>query len=274
MTTFPARRAPGFPGFPVFAAILAASALLALAGCGTTAPTPPPPPPAETPASAPRAAISLRVGSLDLSSWRGRIERRQVDELAGLISALKLDVVAIQGITRYPGVSSRLDLVDALGAATGMRTSFGETIAVSGRQSGNAVLSSYPIASSDSKNYQGVSGTGFEGALQAIVDAGTRTIVFVSTRLPEPLAGKDLRICTGTLFGIAREYPDDPVVVLGNLPPPPAGDTWNTAGADPAGVEMSWFTPRGITMRGADGARCALGDVRVADVDIFPRGRP
>jgi len=246
-----------------------------LEGCGTSSTTPGAPAPPDSPsATVPKPAMSLRVGSLDVGSFRGRIDQPLVTELAGLISKMKLDVIAIQGLTRYPGISTRTDLIDALAAATGMRTSFGETIAVSGRQSGNAVLSSYPITSSDSRNYDGISGTGFEGALQTIVDAGTRTIVIISTRLPRPLSGRDLRICAGTLDGIAAEYPKEPLIVLGNLPGTPAVDTWKTAARDGTGKVFSWFTPRGISVSKGEGGHCRLGDVRVVDMDIFPRGRP
>jgi len=254
---------------------LVSVALSLLAGCGTTAPTAGTPAPPDTATPVFRPATSFRIASLDVGSFRGRIEQKQVDELASLISKHRVEVIAIQGLTRYPGVSTRTDLVDALGATTGMRTSFGETIAVSGRQSGNALLSAYPVASSDSRPYDGVSGTGFEGALQTIVDAGTRTVLIVSTRLPDPLSEKDLRICAGTLTGIADEYPDDPLIVLGNLPHPPAGDVWKTTAGEAAGRAFTWFTPRGMAVRdgGAD-LRCALGTVHISEVDVYPRGRP
>ena len=218
--------------------------------------------------------MSLRVASLDVSSFRGRIGQEHVDELAGLIRTMNIDVLAVQGLTRYPGVSTRTDLIDALGARTGMRAAFGETIAVSGRQSGNAVLSAYPVESSGSRNFEGVPGSGFEGALEAIVDAGTRPVVIVSTRLPEPLTPEDERICAGTLSSIAAGYPGDPLIVLGNLPPPRPGDGWNTAGAERTGALLLWYTPRGISVRAGRGARCELGSLVVGDVDIYPRGRP
>ncbi len=248
--------------------------LALLAGCGTTAPTVETPVTTDT-VAAPRPAMTLSIGVLDVSTFRGRIEKKQVDELAALISKHRVDVVALQGLTRYPGVSTRIDLLDALGTATGMRTSFGETIAVSGRQTGNAVLSAYPIVSSDSRPYDGISGTGFEGALRTLVDAGTRTVLIVSTRLPDPLSEKDLRICTGTISGISAEYPDDPVIVLGNLPPPPAGDAWESTGGQKAGRAFSWFMARGMAIGDAGAvARCALGNLRLSQVDIYPRGRP
>ncbi len=263
----------GLPG--TLALLVVAAGLLSLmSGCGTTAPTPETPATTDTVAAA-RPAMTLSIGAIDVSTYRGRVEKKQVEELAALISKHRVEVVALQGLTRYPGVSTRTDLLDALGAATGMRTSFGETIAVSGRQTGNAVLSAYPIVSSDSRPYDGITGTGFEGALRAIVDAGTRPVVVVSTRLPNPLSGEDLRICTGTIDGISAEHPDDPVIVLGNLPPPPAGTAWETTGENTAGRAFAWFKARGMAVRDAGAvARCELGNLRLSQVDLYPRGRP
>lgn len=248
-------------------------ALLTLGGCGSSAPAPAPPPAAADSAAVkvPKAAMTLRVASLDVSGFRGRIEMKEVGELAGLVSSMKIDVIALQGITRYPGVATRTDLVDALASATGMRSSFGENLSVSGRQTGNAVLSAYPIESSDNRPFRGISGSGFEGALEAIIDAGTRTVVVVSTRLPDAPGAKDLGICTATLNGIAADHPNDPLIVLGNLPAPPGGGTWEGIEASPGN---SWFTRSGISPRADRGGRCALGTLRVAEVDVFPHGKP
>ncbi len=279
--TFPAVRMPGVPALlrltlpTALRKLLLLAAVLWLWGCGSTAPTTPAAAGAETAPAAPaKPAMTMRVASLDVSAYRGRVEQKQVDELAGLLKSMKIDLIALQGITRYPGVATRTDLVDALGAATGMRASFGETIAVSGRQSGNAVLSTYPIQSSDNRSYPDLSGNGFEGALQAIVDAGARQVVILSTRLPDPLSRRDLGICTGTLNGIAAEYPKDPLIVMGNLPAAPGDGLWMDTGSPADGQSFSWFAPRGLSARSGRGARCALGELRVADVEIFPYGRP
>lgn len=247
--------------------------LFILAGCASTAPpaSAPPPEPAPSPApAAPAPATTLRVAGLDVSGFRGRIETKHVEELAALIAGRRIEVLALQGITRYPTVATRVDLVEALAKAAGMRPAFGETINLSGRQSGNAVLSAYPIASSDAQSYDGISGSGFEGALRAIVDAGTRPLVVISTLLPRPLTPADARVVSARISRLAAEAANDPVLVLGNLPAPPDGGGWESAGPSDDGGRC-WFLPRGIVVTPAGGAACSLGRLLIADVGVLPQ---
>ena len=254
------------------AAFVAAAAILQGCGGSGRAPAPAPAPAVETAApSAPTPAIRLRVASLDVSGFGGRIERKHVEELSRLIGSKKIEVLALQGVTRYPSVKTRTDLVGELASAAGMRQAFGETINLSGRQSGNALLSSYPIASNDALSYEGISGSNFEGALRVVVDAGARPIVVVSTRLPEPLTAGDERICAGVISRLESERGEDPLVVLGNLPPAPDG--WKEF--SPAGKEAGslWYTPGPVSAAGGSTGRCALGTLLIADMDIFPQGK-
>ncbi len=259
---------------PVAACLLWPVAVI-LSGCGSSQPaeSPLPSPTATEPAPAPVPAMKLRVASLDISGFRGRMEKKQVDELARLIGERKIELLAVQGITRYPTVKTRTDLIEELSSVTGMRQAFGETINLSGRQSGNALFSAYPIASSDSRSYEGVSGSNFEGALRAIVDAGTRAVVVVCTLFPDPLSTIDARVCNDALSAMASERGTDPLVVLGNLPGPPGGGTWKEIQAGDPGAGRLWYTPGGITVSGGTTARCELGTLLIADVDIFPQAR-
>ncbi len=270
------------PLTPAFCALLVIVVPAILAGCGASkdAGNPVPPPAGEaTPVAAPVAAMTVRIASLDLSGFRGRIERSHVDELAGLIASNNIDVLAVQGITRYPTVATRTDLVAELASATGMFHAFGETINVSGRQSGNAVFSSYPVSSSDARSYDGVSGNTFEGALRAVIDAGTRPLVVVSTRLPDPLVGNDARACSDLLSAMAAEAGRDPFVVLGNLPRPPGGSAWEevrgsgeTAGGTPGARPGSlWYSHGPLSIGAASGLKCGLGTLLVTEAGIFPQ---
>jgi endonuclease/exonuclease/phosphatase family metal-dependent hydrolase len=214
--------------------------------------------------------MRLRVGSLDVSRFSGRVEQAQIDELASIVADRQIEVLAVQGITRYPTVKTRIDLVEGLAAAAGMKQVFGETINVSGRQSGNAVFSAYPVASSDSKGFEGVSGLNFEGALRVIVDAGTRPVVVVSTLLPDPLSAKDSKLCLDVIAGMTSERGKDPLLVLGNLPAPPAGE-WSEVAAGGTGGRL-WYTPGPVEAGAGSAAPCAFGTILIADIDIYPQG--
>jgi endonuclease/exonuclease/phosphatase family metal-dependent hydrolase len=257
-------------------AAVAVAAAIFISGCGTSQPaapsTPPPPAPAEpAPAAKPAPAMKLRVASLDVSRFNGRIEQAQIDELASIIADRKIEVLAVQGITRYPSVKTRIDLVDGLASAAGMKQVFGETINLSGRQSGNAVFSAYPVASSDSKGFEGVSGLNFEGALRVIVDAGTRPVIVVSTLLPDPLSAKDSKLCLDAISAMTTERGADPLLVLGNLPAPPADGTWREVSAGERGGRL-WFTPGPIEAGAGSNAPCAFGKILITDIDIYPQG--
>lgn len=273
--TLSRRRPAHVSAVPFITAALMVIAVM-LGGCaGSQQASAPPPAPAGEPAAPPppAAAMKLRIANLDVSGFRGRIGMKQVEELSRLLGANKIDLLAVQGITRYPSVKTRTDLVEELASATGMRQAFGETINLSGRQSGNALFSAYPITSNDALPFEGVSGSNFEGALRVIVDAGTRPIEVLSTRLPDPLSGSDERICTGVIAGAASDRGKDPLVVLGNLPPPPAGETWREVAAGGRSAGAIWYTPGPISVSGGTTARCELGILLIADVDIFPQDR-
>src|SRR4051812_25415104 len=104
--------------------------------------TPPPAPAGST--AAPKPAVPdmmVRMASLDLTKPPFKIEQSHIDQLAALLHKEGIDIFTIQGVSRYPGVTTRVDIVDALGRASGMRTLFEENINISGRQTGNAVFS-------------------------------------------------------------------------------------------------------------------------------------
>ena len=254
------------------AAVVIAAVLL-VGGCAPSKPavdSPEPAPAPPPPAASPLPSVRLRVASLDVSKFSGRIEQAPVDELAKIVADRKIDVLALQGVTRYPTVKTRLDLIDALAAAADMRQAFGETISLSGRQSGNAVLSAYPVASSDAKAFEGVSGLNFEGAVRVIVDAGARPLVVVSTLLPAPLSGNDRAICMKTIEGMTAERGTDPLLVMGNLPAAP-GDGWKDVGDSGTGGRL-WYTPGPVEAGAGSSVASPFGTILIADIDIYPQG--
>jgi len=102
-----------------------------------------------------RPRSTTRVGSLDISSISGRLEKKRVDDLARLLIKERVEILAVQGITRYPGVRTRLDFADELALKADMQHAFGEVMNLSGRQTGNAVFSIYPILSSKNQPIEG-----------------------------------------------------------------------------------------------------------------------
>jgi len=159
---------------------------------------------------------TIRVGSLDISSVTGRLERKAIDSLAGMLKKEGVEVVAVQGITRYPGVRTRVDFVDELARRAEMRQAFGEVMNYSGRQTGNAVLSIYPILSSQNQPIDVPASSEFAAALHAVIDGGIVEISVVSVKLPRKGSAAEQSRRVKTIA--AAEVQDAPVILAGNLP--------------------------------------------------------
>ncbi len=164
----------------------------------------------------PKLALTLRVGSVDLSNYGKRIEKKDIERFSATLKREQIEILAVQGITRYPNVKTRVDFVSELAAQMDMRHVFGESIDISGRQQGNAVFSVYPICSNQKKEYD-VASAFTESALQVSIDAGVRDFVLVSTRLPVSAIDEELAKCIRTITGL-QPTPASPFVVTGNLP--------------------------------------------------------
>jgi hypothetical protein len=164
----------------------------------------------------PKLATTVRIASLDLFNLKRRIEKNDIERFAEVIKKEQIEVLAMQGISRYPNVQTRIDFVEEFPVRADMRRVFGETIDMSGQQRVNAVFSIYPIQWSNKKEFD-VPSAFYESALQVSIDAGVRDVVIVSTRLPEKTTAKDLVSCAQTIAELQTKL-DKPFIVTGNLP--------------------------------------------------------
>ena len=239
----------------------------------------------ETPTSAPSVKkpavpeIAIRFASLDLSKHSKRIEKTDIQQLSEMLKRERIDVLALQGISRYPGVTSRTDIVDELSSDAEMRNVFGETINLSGRQNGNAIFSTYPIRSSENTHYDGIRWNNFESALQAVVDCGARDVVFVSTLLPEKASTEDLTTCVSRLSEFPVYYSNHPVIIAGNLPKSDIVRTVAQFDATRAGKDDDaprvWFSNDGsLKATGQTVAHTQFGPLMIVEFGIFKKAQP
>jgi endonuclease/exonuclease/phosphatase family metal-dependent hydrolase len=136
-----------------------------LAGCST-------PPPKIEPAAAPnKPEMTIQIASINLANLNKRIERTNIHNLARILKNEQVDIFAVQGISRYPGVSTRVDFVNELTSTAEWNNIFGEMTNISGKQTGNAIFSVYPILSHQNVSWEKVRATSFDAALQATIDA-------------------------------------------------------------------------------------------------------
>ncbi len=196
---------------------IAGSALIAvltflLAGCGGSATV------EKTTSAAPVLSSSLRLATLNFAGFKRRLEKKDVAALAKVLKREQIDVVAVHGITRYPDVATRVDFVRELSAQTDMRNVFGEMVNNSGRQTGNAIFSSYPILSHHNQSFDAVKSAVYEAALAATVDEGSGSVVVVSAEFPDRSTKDDDARCAKIIAGLNPDAGRSAMVVTGNLP--------------------------------------------------------
>ncbi len=162
--------------------------------------------------------FTVTIATFDLSLLARKLEQKDINQLTKIIQKNRIDILTVYGISRYPELKTRLDFVDEASASTGMRPAFGENITLSGRQTGNAVFTVYPIRTQWNTRYDGIQSNNFESAFQTVIDCGVRDIVVVSTRIPDRVSAEDQTTCVKLLGSFKNYYPDNPIVVTGNLP--------------------------------------------------------
>ena len=263
------------------ALIMLAAALLMIAGCAkpeATVKTEQPPPPPAAPKKPAGPAITITVASINLGSVARRIEQGDIDDLCQTVLREKADILAVQGITRYPGVATRIDVYQEIAAVTGMRSVFGETMTLSGRQGGNALYSTYPISSHENTPYAGIASTNFESALLGLVDAGAREIAVVSTLLPEKASAGELIACQSALAALRDSYRGTPIIITGNLPKPStdAGDRapFTLEQAAEFTSVRSWYTSEGLRAVSSRSVRSALGQILITQYGVYRKAGP
>jgi hypothetical protein len=161
---------------------------------------------------------TIRIASINLANYNKRIGRNDITELVKILKSEQIEVLAVQGISRYPGVSTRIDLVNELSARTDWRSVFGEMLNISGKQTGNAIFSVYPIISHENFSWDKVKSSSFEAALQATVDAGTRPITIVSTEMPARATASEQAQCLKLITTMNSDVSNRVTVVAGNMP--------------------------------------------------------
>ena len=233
------------------------------------------PPPLPVVKKPPVAGFDITIGSLNISRLSKRIEQTDVRDLADLLSKEKIDILTIEGLSRYPDIASRVDIVDELAREAEMHHAFGETINISGRQGGNAILSLYPIRSNENTHYEGIRSNGFEAALLATIDCGVADVVVVVTLLPEKTSPEDLTVYTSKLNVIPESFPGHPIIISGNLPN--SGTSHSVTKFETVPVASNdtptwWYSSdSSLKFLGQDVRPSSLGTVVMARFSIFDK---
>jgi len=161
--------------------------------------------------------IIIHIAGLNLGNFNKRIEDKYIVDLAKILKREQVEVLAVQGISRYPGLTSRVDFVKALSEKTDWRNAFGEMMNISGHQTGNAVFSSYPIISQHNQTFDHLRTTDFEAGLQATIDAGIRPLVVVSMQMPVKATREEKVRCMQLIALPNSGKSNSTMVIMGNL---------------------------------------------------------
>ena len=175
---------------------------------------PSPPPKMET--VSPEATV--QIASIDLSGFNKRIERGHIGEFVNILKREGVEILAVQKLTRYPGVATRIDILKEIGAETEWEDAYGETMNISGRSTGNAVFSLYPITARENRLFENVKSAAFDGAMIAIVDAGVCPVAVVSMAIPSSASESDLSRCLSLIAASESLEKIPAMVVAGNYP--------------------------------------------------------
>ena len=202
------------------------------------------PPKAEKEAVPKKPEITIQIASINLANFSKRIERNNIIELVKTLKSEQIEILAIQGISRYPGVSSRVDFINELSAKIDWRNAFGEMQNISGRQTGNAIFSVYPLLSHYNFSWDAVRSTSFEAALQATVDAGARSLIVVSTQLPPKATANEQAQCLKLIAAMNPDTTHQLIIVTGNMPTDEIIRTTNSFAAVPPPESVKSTTSR------------------------------
>ncbi|HVN47656.1 MAG TPA: hypothetical protein VMU30_02425 [Bacteroidota bacterium] len=189
--------------------------LLLFYGCSSTTP---PKAEIQSPSAPSKPEMSLQVATLNLASLNKRIEHKDIVRLAKILKKEHIEVLAVQNITRYPGLTTRTDFVTELSKQTDWSNVFGEMANANGKQTGNAVFSFYPILSHHTQSFDGVASALFESAVWAMIDAGARSVMMISAALPMKASFEDQKKCIAMLSALNGDDKKQLMILCGNLP--------------------------------------------------------
>lgn len=95
--------------------------------------------------------LELKILTWNIHHALGVDGRLDVERIAKVISACRPDIVALQEVDQQAARSNSVDQPAELSRLTGMQVAFGGNIPLQGGRYGNAVLSRFPILSSENK---------------------------------------------------------------------------------------------------------------------------
>ena len=179
---------------------------------------------------------TLRVMSYNIHVGVGMDKKLDLQRIADVIKQEKPDLVGLQEVDRGVKRTEGKDEIAELVKMTGMHSAFAHNIDFQGGQYGVAILSRYPITSTDHRKYENKRVAERRGMLRVEVNVAGRTLNFVTTHL-------DYQYADGRLFETEQllkflEGVKGPLIVTGDFNDEPAGSSYQLM---LKGFEDSWM---------------------------------
>ncbi len=182
-------------------------------------------PPASALAAAP-AAASFRVMTYNIHHGEGVDGRLDIERIAAVVRAEGADLVAVQEVDKGVERTSRRDLPSELARLTGMVCVFRNNYAFQGGEYGNAILSRFPVRRATNTLLRMLRPGEQRGALQVVVDARGRELLFVVTHIDYRQDDAERLQNVAQFREILAEYGDVPALFAGDFNDTPGSRTW------------------------------------------------
>lgn len=158
----------------------------------------------------------LRVVTYNLHHGEGTDGKLDLPRIAGVITALKPDLVALQELDVKTRRTGQVDQPAKLGELTGLHVAFGKAMDYDGGQYGNAVLSRRPIRETKTHALPTADGHEPRCVLEVKVRAGDGgAVTFLSTHLDHK--GTALRVRQAERIAALFADAAGPVILAGDL---------------------------------------------------------
>ena len=198
------------------------------------------------------STTEISVMSFNIKSSRGQAGV-QIDLLAQALASWKPDVVLLQEVDKNRPISGSIDMPAYLGERLGYYSTFGANVIRPGEsQYGTAILSRFPITSSENTLLPRPAGTQQRGLLHAVIDVDGTSLGAYVTHLEHTSADARLQQVTAIRDLLAGD--EGPVVLGGDFNATPGTpvmalartfvtDTWAEVGTG-SGLTAPSSTPR------------------------------
>ncbi len=171
--------------------------------------------------------LRLRVLSYNIHHAEGVDRKLDVERIAGVIRAVKPDLVALQEVDRNVKRTQSVDQPAELARLTGMRVAFGANIELQGGHYGNALLSRFPITRHENRLLPNIDASEQRGVLAAEIELpdAREPLRFFATHLDFRKDDRERLASAQAINELAGEAPHQPALLAGDFNDTPGSKT-------------------------------------------------